>query len=148
MIGNQKQTLALPDALQAKFRALERRLFIAETVAAISLVATSALAGFLVFFFVERLLNSPTWLRFFFAIATLSAATFAAYYWASRWLLARRDLKQLAILVQNKHRRLGDRLLGIVELSDESKRPEHFSPELYEAVSQAMEGPEIEELDI
>ena len=35
--------------------------------------------------------------------------------------------------MQKKYRRLGDRLLGIVELADEKQRPPNFSPELYRA---------------
>ena len=49
-------------------------------------------------------------------------------------------MEALAILVQRKYRRLGDRLLGIVELSHESTRPAYFSPELYRAaISQVNE---------
>src|SRR5204862_4872424 len=50
-----------------------------------------------------------------------------------RWVLKRRDLRALAIIVQRKYRRLGDRLLGIVELAEEKNRPAYFSPELYSA---------------
>ena len=36
-------------------------------------------------------------------------------------------------LVQGKYRKLGDRLLGIVELAGEEKHDANFSPELYQA---------------
>jgi hypothetical protein len=64
----------------------------------------------------------------------------ALIWWLRRWVVRPPDLKALAVLVQRKYRRLGDRLLGIVELSNEATRPSYFSPELYRAaISQVNE---------
>jgi len=61
-------------------------------------------------------------------------------WWLSRWVFRKRDTRALAKLVQRRYRRLGDRLLGIVELADEEKRPAIFSPALYEAAISQVAG--------
>jgi hypothetical protein len=63
----------------------------------------------------------------------LAAAAAAGAVWARRWVWRRRDLRALANLVQKKYRRLGDRLLGIVELANEERHNANFSPALYHA---------------
>ncbi len=128
-----KEFSELPAGLQEKFRQLERRLLAVESASAVFVVLVSALAAFLLFYGVERFIDSPKSLRALFACAALIAIAIAAWRWAVRWIIARRGFAQLAILVQRKHRRLGDRLLGIVELASESNRPAYFSPELYAA---------------
>ena len=63
----------------------------------------------------------------------MACACAAAAFWAGRWIWKRRDIKALANLVQKKYRRLGDRLLGIVELANEEHHFANFSPALYHA---------------
>ncbi len=64
--------------------------------------------------------------------------------WLKLWVLKRRDLRALSILVQKKFPRLGDRLLGIVELSSQKERPENYSPELCRAaIRQVAEQAEV-----
>ncbi|MDB6029473.1 MAG: hypothetical protein JWM68_5696, partial [Verrucomicrobiales bacterium] len=73
------------------------------------------------------------WLRSFLFILALLVVVPAAAFWIRHWVIKRRDQRKLAILVQKKFRRLGDRLLGIVELSGEKQHDSNFSPELYRA---------------
>ncbi len=129
----QKLAAALPPDLQNRFSVLERRLFRVESV----LTGASAIAGlstsYLLVFISDRFWDSPTWFRMASFLGGAIIVTSAVYTWGKRWGWARRDLRAFAKMVQNRFRRLGDRLLGIVELADESKRPPHFSTELYQA---------------
>jgi hypothetical protein len=126
-------SISLPEGLRRQFELLERRLFSLETLLAASICISVLLGTFLVLFFSDRLWNTPSWLRtVLFSLAALSFVLCSAW-WTNHWIIRRRNLRDLAILVQRKYRRLGDRLLGIVELADEAKRPPNFSPELYRA---------------
>ena len=58
---------------------------------------------------------------------TLQTAA-AGLAWGRHWVWHRRDMGELATLVQQKYRRLGDRLLGIVELAGEREHLSNFSP--------------------
>lgn len=125
--------IALPEGLRRQFDLLERRLFSLETLLAASISCAVFLVTFVLLFISDRLWNTPLWLRtFLFSLAGLSLLICLGW-WLKHWVIRKRNLRDLANLVQRKYRRLGDRLLGIVELADEGKRPAHFSPELYKA---------------
>jgi hypothetical protein len=129
----ENRSVSLPESLRRQFSELERRLWKIETAFAISLALIGLCATFLALFFSDRFWDSPIWLRStLFAIALLVIVP-SVGFWTLRWVLKKRDQRQLAILVQKKFPRLGDRLLGIVELSGEKQHDSNFSPELYRA---------------
>ncbi len=129
----QKLAASLPADLRNRFAVLERRLFRVETAMAVVSTLSGVSASYLVLFVSDRCWDSPQWLRTTVFIAGVVAIGRFVHMWGSRWGWARRDIRALAIMVQKRFRRLGDRLLGIVELADESHRPIHFSSELYQA---------------
>lgn len=131
--ADHQSSLNLPESLRTKFTDLERRLWKVETARAISISLVALSASYLVLFFADRFWNSPVWFRSLSFLAGLAVLVFAAFRWIKNWVLKRRDLRALANLVQDKFRRLGDRLLGIVELSAEQQHASNFSPELYRA---------------
>ncbi len=128
-----KLSVKLPDALRQQFADVERRLWRVETTVAVCAVAGGLVLSLLALFVSDRLWESPGWLRLTLLLAGLAVATVAGLEWARRWIWQRRDLKALANLVQKKYRRLGDRLLGIVELANEERHFANFSPALYHA---------------
>lgn len=132
--------IQLPESLRRQFAALEKRLWKTETLRAICLAALGAGASFLVLFFSDRIWDSPAWFRALLLIIALGTIAFAVWRWAMLWIFKRRDLRSLSVIVQTKFRRLGDRLLGIVELSRESRHDANFSPELYEAAIHQVAG--------
>src|SRR3569833_168440 len=133
MPQEEKVTVALPENLGRQFTHLERRLFSVETIFTVAFALGALLLGLLLQFISDRLWNTPGWLRLVLFILPVAAVIGAGAWWARLWVFHRRDWRSLAVLVQHKYRRLGDRLLGIVELSEESTRPAYFSPELYRA---------------
>jgi len=128
-----KLSVALPEALRLQFAQVERRLWRVETTVALCCVAGGLMVSFLGVFISDRFWDTPGWLRLTMSLGGLAAAAAAAVVWARRWVWRRRDLRSLANLVQKKYRRLGDRLLGIVELANEQHHNANFSPALYHA---------------
>src|ERR1041385_5065318 len=130
---DQSVAISLPEDLRAQFERLERRLFRVETGALIAGSIAGLAGSYLLVFASDRIWDSPMWLR---GTAFVGGAAVLGWFgarWLKRWILKRRTQKDLAAIVQRRFQRLGDRLLGIVELSSEEKHLHGFSPELYRA---------------
>lgn len=123
----------LPQELRRQFGALRSRLRRVEAGVALVSGAAALAVSWLAVFVMDRFFDSPAWVRGGALLLGLTVATAAGAVWMQRWILSPPDTRALAVRVQKKFRRLGDRLLGIVELADESRRPAHFSTELYRA---------------
>ena len=123
----------LPEGLRRQFEKVEQRLWRVETAAAVCGIAASLVFSWLAVFVSDRLWETPAWLRVFFFLCGVGGAAAAILGWARHWVWRRRDMRALATLVQQKYRRLGDRLLGIVELANERQHLPNFSPALYHA---------------
>ncbi len=128
-----KLSVALPEALRQQFAEVEHRLWRVESTVAACCVAGGLMASVLALFVSDRFWDTPGWLRLMLLLGGLATAALAVLLWARRWVWQRRDLRSLANLVQKKYRRLGDRLLGIVELANEERHNSNFSPALYHA---------------
>jgi len=122
--------LELPAALRAQFTAFEKRLRRADTRSAIGIGGCGLLLSILILFVSDRIWDTPPWLRFGFQLAGISALIGALFFWSKNWVFRRRDDRALACLVQKRFPRLGDRLLGIVELTQENDPDSEFSPAL------------------
>jgi hypothetical protein len=132
--------IALPPELEGQFEKLEGRLYKVES-AALAAGCVAGLAGaYLLVFGSDRVWDSPTWLRGAAFAGGAAVVAWNGARWVKRWVLKRRTRKDLAELVQRKFGRLGDRLLGIVELSSEEKHQLGFSPELYRAAIKQVAG--------
>lgn len=127
------QSVALPEQLRQQFASVERRLWRVETAIAICSVVAALLASWLVLFISDRIWATPAWLRTTLFVAGLAVSAIAIVRWLDRWVWHKRDQRELAMLVQRKYRKLGDRLLGIVELAGEQEHNANFSPALYRA---------------
>ncbi len=125
--------ISLPESLKGQFAALERRLWKVETATAICVGLLGVFGSFALLFLADRFFETPVALRAALFVAAIAIIILAAVRWSFRWIFLRRDWKALSSIVQKKFRRLGDRLLGIVELSSESKHDANYSPELYRA---------------
>jgi hypothetical protein len=135
-----QQSVSLPESLHRQFARLERRLWKVETVLAACFALSGLIISFLALFVSDRFWETPIWLRVALASSGWACLALALLLWLKMWVFRRRDEKALAILVQRQYRRLGDRLLGIVELADERRRPTQFSPELYRAAIAQVAG--------
>lgn len=133
MVESDQSVITLPEDLSGQFDRLERRLFRLETGVLIASCVAGAAGAYLLVFSSDRFWETPLWLRGVAFSIGAGAVAWTGSRWLKRWVLRRRTRKDLAAIVQRKFERLGDRLLGIVELSAEEKHQAGFSPELYRA---------------
>ena len=120
----------LPASLNKQFDSLEHRLWRMDAIVAVSGGISALLISYTLQFASDRFWDTPRWLHFLFAISGLAGFALFAIRYGSRWIWGRRSIRALAVIVQKRYRRLGDRLLGIVELAEPSARPSNFSAEL------------------
>lgn len=127
---NGDASLSLPENLRRQFDHFERRLWRMDTVVAFSGSACALLLSWALQFLSDRVWDTPAWLRMVFTSAGIAGFVCFTIVYGRRWIWGQPTFENLAALVQKQHRRLGDRLLGIVELADEKKRPANISPTL------------------
>jgi hypothetical protein len=107
--------LQLPDTLQAQLHEFRRRVWMIKTVEAVAAATFGVLVAYLVLFCLDRAWDTPGWLRV--SLFVTAAVACANIPWAlHRWVWRHRRLEQLARLLSRKHPRVGDQLLGIIEL--------------------------------
>jgi len=107
--------LKLPESLRAQMVAFRRRVWSIKLIEAACGALFVALVCFLATFALDRLLDTPSELRFGLlgvALFGFALVPFALY----RWVWRRRRLDQLARLLSLEHPRIGDQLLGVIEL--------------------------------
>ncbi|MEI6083546.1 MAG: hypothetical protein WCS70_04520 [Verrucomicrobiota bacterium] len=138
--------LELPASVERQLSVFRRGLWLAETLAAIFGAIAGIFGAYLVLFVSDRLWDTPVWLR---ALLTLGCLGFVAawvWFWLTRWGIRKRDNRQLAKMIQRHFPKLGDRLLGIVELAHPDTRPIDISEALSIAAMHQVAG-ETESLD-
>ena len=123
----------LPQSLRDQLHAVETRLCRIETIIAICGGLIGLFATLLILYFSDRLWDTPVLLRLTLLVVGALAVGWFSFYWMRNWVFRRRNYRELAKLVQKRHPRLGDRLQGVVELTDGGDIPEGTSPELCEA---------------
>ncbi|CEF48980.1 unnamed protein product [uncultured bacterium] len=130
----------LPEGLRQQFQALETRLWRTDTAVAICGSAVALLGAFGLQFVSDRVWDTPGWLRVLLMASALGVMAACLVYYGRRWIWGHRSLETMAAIVQKRYRRLGDRLLGIVELADETRRPQNVSPALCAAAIRQVAG--------
>ena len=129
----------LPEKLRGKFKSLERKLWVVDTLITVCGIACGLVAAYLLLFVSDRFWNTPAELRFAFTLAGGAVALHFAWFWSKHWIVNRRDNRVLAAIVQRKHRRIGDRLMSAVELTSIDQRPEDVSEELCRAAIEQID---------
>jgi hypothetical protein len=131
-------TIQLPDALLAQLRNYESRLKRMETVAAIAGGLAGLLITYVLLFVADRFINTPIAMRTALTITGGVLAALFAQSWARYWLWQKRGPAALAKLLQKHFRVLGDRLQGVIELTEGAELPENISPALLRAAIQQV----------
>jgi hypothetical protein len=133
MHSQAERLIELPEALRAQFAVLERRLWRVDTVIMVAGALSGLLVSFALLFVSDRFWDTPRSVRILLTGVGLGVLAYFVVGWLRLWVLGRRDTRALATIVQGEYRRLGDRLLGIVELADANKRPANVSEALCKA---------------
>ncbi len=104
-----------------------------ETLAAVAGALVGLCATFVLLFVFDRFVDTPRWARVLLTLSSGVLAAWVAHAWAAHWLWNRRGPAQLARLLQRHFRTLGDRLQGIIELTETDNLPPNISPALLRA---------------
>ena len=124
------QPTPIPAELSKQLADFQRSLWRIKVTEAVRAGIFGLIISFLIVFALERLFPIPALARLAILIAGTSLAAIFAPYWVRRWVYGHRREEQLARLISRKFPKLGDRLLGIVELQDQQESKEAMSPEL------------------
>lgn len=109
--------LPLPPVLEAKLAAFRRRVWVVKLAEGVLAAVFGLALSYLLVFVLDRFMETPTWLRV--VIMLLGATTLGLglpLKW-HRWVWQQRRLEDAARLLRRTFPRLGDQLLGIVELT-------------------------------
>jgi len=126
-------SITLPDSLVTQLRAFEARLRKMETLAAFAGGFVGLFATFVLLFVFDRFVDTPRLARMILTLSGGALAAWFAHAWAGHWLWNRRGPAQLAKLLQRHFKTLGDRLQGVIELTETNDLPANISPALMRA---------------
>ncbi|MDP7655369.1 MAG: hypothetical protein QF706_04800, partial [Roseibacillus sp.] len=135
---SKEQHAPLPDSLRRQLISFRGRLWRVKVAEAILAGVFGLFFSYLLVFGLDRVWNTPPAVRLAILISGTSLFTLFAPYWIHRWVFGHRREAQLARLIARRFPRLGDRLLGVVELQHQQESNESLSPELRAAAMEAV----------
>lgn len=128
----------IPDSLRTQLDQFKRQLWKIKIAEAILAGCFGLLFSFLLVFGLDRFFETPHALRLIILILGVSLFSLFAPYWIRRWVYGHRRENQLARLIARRFPKLGDRLLGAVELQDQHETGDTLSPELRAAAMRTV----------
>lgn len=106
----------LPVGMRLKLEAFRRRVWAIKLAEGLLAAAFGLLVSYLIVFASDRVWDTPAWLRLLVLVTgSVGLGVWFPLKW-HRWVWRTRKLEQVARLLQHRFPRLGDQLLGIVEL--------------------------------
>ena len=115
----------LPQPLTDKLTDFRRRVRITKFVEGILAAAFGLALSWTLVFILDRFGETPAWLRTTLLIAGTAIPGIGLPLIWHRWVWRQRRLEDVARLIRRRFPRLGDQLLGIVELAHDEENPEH-----------------------
>ena len=128
----------LPESLRQQLVEYRRQLWRTKIAEAIFAGIFGLLISFLVVFIIDRFSSTPPIARLVILLAGTSLSAVFAPLWLHRWVWKHRDHDQLAKLISRKHPGLGDRLLGVIDLANQSENEDTLSPRLRSAAMESV----------
>ncbi|HBC87318.1 MAG TPA: hypothetical protein DCZ94_10215 [Lentisphaeria bacterium] len=125
--------LKLPESLSLQLRGFQRKLRAIESVTAAAAAFCMVAGAFSFLYLSDRLWDTPVILRIILFLCGFVPLLYLIFYTIHHVFMKRRDFKTLSVLVQKHHRKLGDSLLGVVELAENKDLSENVSKELCSA---------------
>jgi hypothetical protein len=113
--GAPRGGIALPSDLERRLYAFRALVWRVKLIEAACGAACGVLVGYLVVFGLDRVTETPWWVRclaFTAAVAACAAVPLALH----RWVWSHRALDQVARLIARRFPSMGDQLLGIIEI--------------------------------
>jgi len=121
-IAEPSERLQIPETLRRQLGDFRRRVWTIKTIEAVASAAFGIVAAFLALFALDRFWDTPALPRLgLFGLAAMGCAVVPQALY--RWVWRQRRPEQLARLLARKHPRIGDQLLGVIELArDDSEQ--------------------------
>jgi hypothetical protein len=110
-----QERLQLPESLRAQLDDYRRRVWGIKTAEAVCAAGFGIVAAYLVLFALDRAWETPVGLRWMLFAAGMIGCVYLPVA-LHRWVWRRRRPEQLARLLGRAHPRIGDPLLGVIEL--------------------------------
>lgn len=129
---------ALPEPLRLQLAAFRRHVWRIKVMEAVAAGMIGLLVSFLIVYGLDRWVPTPGWVRLLVLLGGMSLFAGFAPYWLHRWVWRQRREDQIARLIARRYPGLGDRLLGVIELQDQTGSPDSLSPRLREAAMAAV----------
>lgn len=112
---NQPQ-LQLPDRMKAKLEEFQREIWKVKLIEGLCAAAFGLLVSYLIVFTLDRFFDTSALVRGAILVAGTIGMTVWLPFMFHRWIWRSRRLEQVAKMLKINHPRLGDYLLGIIEL--------------------------------
>ena len=131
-----KQKIAIPDSLVRQLHDFRIKVWTIKMLEAFGIACLSVFFGFLAVFALDRLYDSPAWIRAtVLLLATIGVASIPI--WFQKWVMRIRSAESVAKLLGKRMPAVGDSLLGAIELSH-SDSEQSRSPALCQAALQQV----------
>ncbi len=130
--------VAIPEGLRVQLDDFRRHLWRVKIMEAIAAGLIGLLISFLLVYGLDRVWQTPGWVRLLILAGGVSLFAVFAPYWLHRWVWRQRREDQLARLIARRYPGLGDRLLGVIELQSQEGNSDTLSPRLREAAMEAV----------
>ena len=127
------QLAPIPEDLKNQLAEFQGKLWRVKIIEAVLAGFFGLIVSFLLVFVIDRFVATPPLVRLVILIAGTSLFAVFAPLMIRRWVYGHRREGQLARLISKKFPKLGDRLLGVVELQNQDESQKSLSPELREA---------------
>ncbi|MEY4569469.1 MAG: hypothetical protein RLZZ398_908 [Verrucomicrobiota bacterium] len=129
---------AIPESLRLQLDDFRRHLWRVKIMEAVVAGWVGLLVSFLLVYGLDRIWQTPGWVRLGILVAGISLFAVFAPYWLHRWVWRQRRETELARLIAKRYPGLGDRLLGVIELQNQEGNSDTLSPRLREAAMEAV----------
>ena len=136
----------LPPILESKLADFRRRVWVVKVLEGLLAGVAGIYVSWLMLFILDRVIDTPVWARWFLMLGGAAAMGIGLPFQWLHWVWRQRQLEDAARLLKRTFPRLGDQLLGIVELSrhEDASRSERL---VQAAMQQAADGVKEQDLN-
>lgn len=131
----------LPPILESKLADFRKRVWMVKILEGVLAGAVGVYASWLILFVLDRVMETPVWMRWTLMIGGTSVLAVGLPWMWHRWVWRLQRLEDAARLLRRTFPRLGDQLLGIVELArhDDASRSERLVQAAMEQAANAVQ---------
>ncbi|RYD34952.1 MAG: hypothetical protein EOP87_08260, partial [Verrucomicrobiaceae bacterium] len=133
-----ESTVVIPEGLRRQLDDFRRHLWRVKVLEACIAGVVGLVFSFLLVYGLDRVWQTPAAVRLGILLGGVSLFAVFAPYWLHRWVWRHRREEELARLIARRYPGLGDRLLGVIELQNQSGNADTLSPRLRAAAMEAV----------